>query len=61
LREQVKEKYREVADKPDADYHFHAGRPLAARCGYDSAVDVLPDVAVEAFAGVANPFALRSI
>jgi len=62
LREQVKEKYREVAEKPDAEFHFHTGRPLAARCGYGSdAVDGLPDVAVEAFAGVANPFALRPL
>jgi arsenite methyltransferase len=62
LREQVKKKYREVADTPDAEFHFHTGRRLAARCGYDSeGVDALPDAAVESFAGVANPFALRSL
>ena len=62
LREQVREKYREVATDPHATYHFHTGRPLAARLGYDSAiVDRLPDVAVESFAGVGNPFSLRSI
>jgi len=60
LREQVREKYREVAVAPNATYHFHTGRAAAARCGYDaSIVDVLPDRAVESFAGVANPFALR--
>ena len=46
LRSEVREKYREVAEKPDGDYHFHTGRRLAARCGYDTAmVDALPDVA----------------
>ena len=35
LREQVREKYREVAVDPHRSYHFHTGRPLAARLGYD--------------------------
>ena len=62
LREQVREKYREVATDPHATYHFHTGRPLAARLGYDPViVDRLPDVAVESFAGVGNPFSLRSL
>jgi SAM-dependent methyltransferase len=62
LREQVKEKYRDVATHPDGEFHFHTGRSLAARCGYDPAlIDALPDVAVESFAGVASPFALRAI
>ena len=62
LRAEVREKYREVAEKPDGEYHFHTGRRLAARCGYDQkAVDALPDIAVESFAGVANPFAPRRL
>ncbi len=62
LRAEVRDKYREVAEKPDADFHFHTGRRLAARCGYDTeVVDALPDVAVESFAGVGNPFALRAL
>ena len=61
LRAEVREKYRAVATEPDAGYHFHTGRGLAARLGYDARlVDALPDVAVESFAGVANPFALRT-
>ena len=57
LREEVSAKYRDVAVDPHADYHFHTGRPLAARLGYDQAtVDALPDAAVESFAGVANLF-----
>jgi len=62
LRAQVKEKYRAVAVAPDAEYHFHTGRPLAARLGYDSAItDSLSDAAVESFAGVGNPFSLRAL
>lgn len=62
LREEVKEKYREVAIDPSGDYHFHTGRPLAKRLGYDdSLVDPMPDAAVESFAGVGNPFSLRSL
>ena len=62
LRSQVREKYREVAVRPADRYHFHTGRPLAARLGYDADVgDGLPDRAVESFAGVANPFSLRQL
>jgi arsenite methyltransferase len=62
LREQVKKKYREVALDPHGKFHFHTGRYLAGRLGYDDAfVQALPDAAVESFAGVANPFALRKL
>ncbi len=61
LREEVKAKYREVAVDPHAEYHFHTGRPLAKRLGYDDAmVGAMPDAAVESFSGVGNPFSLRS-
>ena len=62
LRAEVREKYRAVAVDPGRSYHFHTGRPLAARLAYDPAVTgALPDAAVESFAGVANPFALRTL
>lgn len=62
LREEVRTKYREVAHHPDGDHHFHTGRPLARRLGYpDELVGDLPDRAVESFAGIANPFALRPL
>jgi arsenite methyltransferase len=62
LREQVRDKYREVAVDPHRTFHFHTGRPLAARLGYDRvAVEALPDRAVESFAGVGNPFSLRRL
>ena len=57
LRAEVQSKYREVAEVPTADYHFHTGRAHALRLGYAaSPLDQLPEVACEAFAGVANPF-----
>jgi arsenite methyltransferase len=57
LRHEVKSKYREVAEDPTADFHFHTGRAHALRLGYPpSPLDQLPEVACEAFAGVANPF-----
>lgn len=62
LRERVRQKYTEVATNPDGTYHFHTGRFLAAHLGYDAAVvATLPDVAVESFAGVANPFSLQPL
>ncbi len=62
LRGQVREKYRDVAIDPHGSHHFHTGRPLARRLGYDDAlVDDLPDRAVESFAGVGNPFSLKPI
>ncbi|MBI4290297.1 MAG: methyltransferase domain-containing protein [Betaproteobacteria bacterium] len=62
LREEVKIKYRDVARNPNGEHHFHTGRPLARRLGYDPAlVDSMPEAAVESFAGVANPFSLRAL
>ena len=62
LREEVKAKYRAVAVDPHGSYHFHTGRPLARRLGYDeAATGALPDSAVAAFAGVGNPFSLGAL
>jgi hypothetical protein len=57
LRDEVKAKYRDVAVNPHGSYHFHTGRPLARRLGYDETVVArMPESAIEAFAGVGNPF-----
>jgi arsenite methyltransferase len=62
LREEVRAKYRAVAVDPYGKYHFRTGRPLSRRLEYDEAVvDKLPDNAVEAFAGVGNPFSLGAL
>ncbi len=58
LREQIKQKYREVATDPGGVFHFRTGRDLADHLGYDpDVVAALPDQAVESLAGVASPFA----
>ena len=57
LREEVKSKYRDVAVNPSGEYHFHTGRPLAKRLGYDSRlVDSMPDSAVESCCGGGKNF-----
>ena len=62
LRVEVKAKYRAVAVDPHGSYHFHTGRPLARRLGYEeAATGALPDGAVAAFAGVGNPFSLGAL
>jgi SAM-dependent methyltransferase len=62
LREEVKTKYRAVAVNPRGGYHFHTGRPLARHLGYDEPVVArMPESAIEAFAGVGNPFSPGSL
>src|SRR6266404_4037643 len=62
LREQVKEKYREVATDPHQEFHFHTGRELTRRLGYDDAtVASLPGATVDSFAGVGNPFVMGTL
>ena len=57
LRDEVSAKYRDVATNPHGTFHFHTGRPLARRLGYDEAVVAqMPESAIEAFTGVGNPF-----
>ena len=47
LRALVRDTYRMVAAEPSGAFHFHTGRALTARLGYDPAiVDALPDAAV---------------
>jgi arsenite methyltransferase len=58
LRAEVQEHYAEVAHDPHGEFHFHTGRTATTRLGYDDAVlEDFPDACIEAFAGVANPFA----
>ena len=59
LREQIQDKYCDVAERPEEGFHFHTGRPLAKMLSYEDAdVDSLPESAVESFAGTGNPFLL---
>lgn len=59
LRAAVQEHYAEVAHDPvHGDFHFHTGRAATRRLGYaDELFEGFPEACIEAFAGVANPFA----
>lgn len=57
LRDEIRTKYQEVAEQPDAAHHFHTGRRALDHLGYPAELtDELPPRAAEAFAGVANVF-----
>lgn len=59
LRSAIQEEYDVVAREPDKGFHFHTGRPLAARLGYDEGwFDGVPESSIAALAGTGNPFAM---
>jgi SAM-dependent methyltransferase len=59
LRCEIRKEYAEVATHPTKGFHFHTGRPLAARLGYQEAwLAQVPEPSIESFAGTGNPFAL---
>ncbi len=56
LKDEILRMYQEVADDPDAEFHFYHGREAAEMFGYDTAdLDRAPAGAVASFAGVGNP------
>ncbi len=56
LKDEIIRMYEEVADNPDAEFHFYHGREAAVRFGYPSEwLDRAPAGAVASFAGVGNP------
>lgn len=62
LESRVKDMYRDVAERPEADYHFELGRPLAERLGYPGdALDRIPAGAIDSFAGVGYFFDLAEL
>ncbi len=62
LRLEIRKEYAEVARNPGKGFHFHTGRQLAQRLGYqDQWLDAVPEASVESFAGVGNPFSLGAI
>jgi len=62
LENKVKDMYREVATRPDGDFHFEMGRIMAERLGYlPSELDRIPPNAIESFAGVGYYFDLANI
>jgi SAM-dependent methyltransferase len=62
LREHVREMYRDVAQRPDGDFHFAIGRRLAERLGYPAEwLDAVPADALVSFAGVGHMLDLAAI
>lgn len=62
LRCAIQEEYEEVAATPDKGFHFHTGRPLARKLGYeDDWLEGVPEKAIESFAGTGNPFRLGAL
>lgn len=62
LRSQVRAMYHQVAEEPDAGFHFEMGRSLAERLGYPpEALDRVPAEAIESFAGVGYHLGLAAL
>ena len=56
LKGEILRMYQEVADNPEAEFHFYHGREAAEMFGYEPEwLDRAPPGAVAAFAGVGNP------
>ena len=56
LKDEIIRMYEEVAENPEAEFHFFHGRAAAERFGYESEwLDEAPEGAVASFAGVGNP------
>ena len=62
LRYHIRAMYREVAERPDGDFHFELGRPVAERLGYPGEwLDAVPPEALASFAGVGHMLDLAAI
>jgi len=56
LKGEIVRMYQEVADNPEAEFHFYHGREAAEMFGYSREwLDSAPAGAVASFAGVGNP------
>ena len=56
LKDEILRMYQEVADNPEAEFHFFHGREAAEMFGYSRDwLDRAPTGAVDSFAGVGNP------
>ena len=58
LKSEIKKTYASVSEQPNADFIFPTGRAWAEDLGYPPELARVPELAVESFAGVANPFSL---
>jgi SAM-dependent methyltransferase len=56
LKDEIVRMYQDVADNPEAEFHFYHGREAAELFGYTQEwLDGAPPGAVASFAGVGNP------
>jgi arsenite methyltransferase len=58
LRSEIKKTYASVSEEPERGFIFPTGRAWAEDLGYPAELANVPDMAVESFAGVANPWQL---
>src|SRR5712692_9011546 len=58
LKSEIKKTYARVSNAPEEDFVFPTGRAWAVDLGYPEELAGVPELAVESFAGVANPFSL---
>src|SRR5947208_6654176 len=58
LKSEIKKTYASVSQEPEKDFIFPTGRPWAKDLGYPEERAKVPETAVGAFAGVANPWQL---
>jgi SAM-dependent methyltransferase len=58
LKSEIKKTYARVSNKPEEDFVFPTGRAWAEDLEYPAELAGVPQLAVESFAGVANPFSL---
>jgi arsenite methyltransferase len=58
LKREIRKTYASVSQAPENDFIFPTGRAWADDLGYPEELATVPELAVESFAGVANPWAL---
>jgi SAM-dependent methyltransferase len=58
LKREIKKTYASVSGEPERDFMFPTGRAWAEDLDYPAELALVPEGAVESFAGVANPFSL---
>jgi arsenite methyltransferase len=58
LRSEIQKTYASVSEEPGRDFIFPTGRAWAEDLGYPEDLANVPELAVESFAGVANPWTM---
>jgi len=61
LKTEIRKTYASVSDEPEREFIFPTGRAWAEDLGYPDELAMVPETAVESFAGVANPWKLARL